>query len=98
MSTDRPLAELFLRDESTDTQPDEVNGDARGFTVDTYLLMTIVDNLQAVQAAVIAAAGVDPPPVVPLTRPTTALEELREERRRRGLELLIAQFCPLTLN
>ncbi|MFC9475417.1 hypothetical protein ACFVJ5_21995 [Nocardia sp. NPDC127606] len=60
--------------------------------------MTIVDNLQAVQAAVIAAAGVDPPPVVPLSRPTTALDELREERRRRGLESLIAQFSPGNLS
>ncbi|MGS2807377.1 hypothetical protein [Nocardia sp. MW-W600-9] len=91
LSTDRTLAELFLDDEAAHGR-DESDWNAQGFTAETYLPMTIADNLQAVQAAVIAAAGVDLPPIVPIVRPTTALDDLREERRRRAIERLVAPF------
>lgn len=63
-----------------------------GYTLDTYLLLSIIDGLQGVQAAVIAAAGADPPRMKPMPRPVTAVEQVREELRLKAMQKLIDQF------
>ncbi|WP_155293505.1 hypothetical protein [Rhodococcoides fascians] len=63
-----------------------------GYTLDTYLLLTIVDSLQSVQAAVIAAAGADPPQLTPMKRPQTALDIVKDERWRGRMQNLIDLF------
>ncbi|MFF0528276.1 hypothetical protein ACFYT3_07780 [Nocardia amikacinitolerans] len=67
-----------------------------GYTIDSYLLLSIIDALQGVQAAVIAAAGGDPPQIRPMPRPITAVEMVRDERRDRSMQNLIDQFTAPT--
>ncbi|MFC4374927.1 hypothetical protein ACFO5K_12530 [Nocardia halotolerans] len=88
---DRDLAEQLLAIEDRDETFDGA-ATPEGYTLDTYLLLTIVDAVQGVQAAVIAAAGADPPAFDPMPRPETALDLVREEHRRRSMERLIAEF------
>ncbi|MCM6774655.1 hypothetical protein NDR87_13020 [Nocardia sp. CDC159] len=88
MLMDTQLAEQALAlDDDTDHAPTP-----DGYSLDTYLLLTIIDGLQGVQAAVIAAAGADPPRVEPMPRPVTAVERVREERRLRTMQELIDVF------
>ncbi|WP_405160062.1 hypothetical protein OG203_26930 [Nocardia sp. NBC_01499] len=63
-----------------------------GYTLHTYLLLSIIDGLQGVQAAVIAAAGATPPTVKPMPRPVTALDLIRDERRLQSMQKLIDEF------
>lgn len=63
-----------------------------GYTLHTYLLLSIIDGLQGVQAAVIAAAGAHPPSVKPMPRPVTALDLIRDERRLQSMQKLIDEF------
>ncbi len=49
-----------------------------GYSLDTHLLLTIIDCLQGVQAAVIASTGTAPPALRPMPRPMTMLERVRE--------------------
>ncbi|MBM4469938.1 hypothetical protein GS982_20335 [Rhodococcus hoagii] len=63
------------------------------YTLDTYLLMTIVDCLQGVQAAVIAGAGADPPEVKPMERPVTAADLVKDERWRGRMNDLVNLFA-----
>ena len=63
------------------------------YSLDTYLLLTIADCLQGVQAAVIAAAGADPPPIKPMTRPQTALDIVREKRWEKSMVELVNLFA-----
>ncbi|WP_330185004.1 hypothetical protein OHB26_16315 [Nocardia sp. NBC_01503] len=63
-----------------------------GYTLDTYMLMAIIDALNGVQATIIAAAGSDPPTVRPLPRPLSAVEIVREERRAGSMQALIDMF------
>lgn len=65
-----------------------------GYTLDTYLLLSIIDGLQGVQAAVIAAAGADPPAVKPMPRPQTAMDIIREERRLAVMNSIVDIFKP----
>ncbi|WP_405137517.1 hypothetical protein [Nocardia sp. NBC_01388] len=71
---------------------EEPSSTPEGYTIDTYLLLSVIDALQGVQAAVIAAAGVDPPRMSPMPRPATALDEAREMRRMQSIQTLIDQF------
>ncbi|PXX65398.1 hypothetical protein DFR70_104462 [Nocardia tenerifensis] len=97
---DRELAEQILAvEEATPLDvdsyevPTEPSGPTpEGYTIDSYLLLSIIDALQGVQAAVIAAAGADPPQIRPMPRPTSALEIVRDERRDRSMQSLIDQF------
>lgn len=92
---DVDLAErLLAREENEDRDPDreQVEITPEGYTVDTYLLLSVIDAMQGVQAAVIAAAGVDPPRVHPMPRPMTALDAVRERQRRGRINRLIDEF------
>ncbi|WP_278266217.1 hypothetical protein [Nocardia sp. AG03] len=63
-----------------------------GYTIDSYLLLSIIDALQGVQAAVIAAAGGDPPRVTPMPRPVTAVDIARDTKRDESMQNLIDEF------
>ncbi|MFI7001336.1 hypothetical protein [Nocardia sp. NPDC050175] len=92
---DRELAEQLVAVEdagATDDFAGAVGPTPEGYTLETYLLLSVIDALQGVQAAVIAAAGADPPSVNPMPRPMTALDQLREERRLRSMQKLIDEF------
>ncbi|APE37680.1 hypothetical protein BOX37_31295 [Nocardia mangyaensis] len=91
--TDRELAELVLEHqlvESPDDQPEALSPDE--YTLDTYLLLSIIDAVHGVQASVIAAAGGGDAALRPVPRPDTALEVIRAERRSRAMRQLIDQF------
>lgn len=99
LAMDRGLAERIveLEDEARENgDEDEFASDEpptpSGYTLDTYLLLSIVDALQGVQAAVIAAAGADPPSMNPMPRPQTALDVVRDERRLVRMNSLIDEF------
>jgi hypothetical protein len=62
------------------------------YSLDTYLLLTIADCLQGVQAAVIAAAGADPPTVTPMQRPVTALDLVKDEIWKQEMTDLVNMF------
>jgi len=87
---DLELAERIL--EHGDEELEEVAATPEGYSIDTYLLLSVIDAIQGVQAAVIAAAGVDPPSMRPMPRPATALDEAREQRRMASLQRLIDEF------
>ncbi|WP_405164721.1 hypothetical protein OG203_06280 [Nocardia sp. NBC_01499] len=93
---DRELAEEHLEAEETLGEDDVEEAPSgprpEGYTLDTYLLMAIIDALQGVQATIIAAAGADPPAVRPLPRPMSALEIVREDRREASMQTLIDLF------
>jgi hypothetical protein len=91
---DVELAERLLeREAEEERNPErEVEITPEGYTIDTYLLLSVIDAMQGVQAAVIAAAGVDPPRVHPMPRPTTALDAVRESHRRARVQRLIDEF------
>ncbi|MEC3955816.1 hypothetical protein VMT65_22475 [Nocardia sp. CDC153] len=92
---DRELAEYWLDIEESTEEPEvEEPPTPEGYTLDTYLLLSIIDGLQGVQAAVIAAAGADPPQVKPMPRPQTALDVVREERRLATMNSIIDIFKP----
>jgi hypothetical protein len=88
---DTELAEQLLALEEDEPQAAE-DPTPDGYTLDTYLLLSIIDGLQGVQAAVIAAAGADPPQIRPMPRPVTALDLVREGRRMRAMQSLIDEF------
>ncbi|WP_068002217.1 hypothetical protein [Nocardia pseudobrasiliensis] len=97
MATDRELAEQLLaaEDESfdSDAAADDSSGPRpEGYTIDSYLLLSVIDALQGVQAAIIAAAGGEPPRIQPMPRPVSALESVRDEQRDRSMRRLIDQF------
>ncbi|MEU4648167.1 hypothetical protein [Nocardia fluminea] len=95
MALDRELAEYWLDVEESDPDPDaEEPPTPEGYTLDTYLLLSIIDGLQGVQAAVIAAAGADPPQVKPMPRPQTAMDVVREERRLSTMNSIVDIFKP----
>ncbi|MFD3703325.1 hypothetical protein ACFWUP_09280 [Nocardia sp. NPDC058658] len=95
MALDRELAEYWLDIEDSEEDPDaEEPPTPEGYTLDTYLLLSIIDGLQGVQAAVIAAAGADPPAVKPMPRPQTALDTVREERRLAVMNSIVDIFKP----
>jgi hypothetical protein len=87
VAMDRDIAEQIA-----DLPESEEPPTPQGYSLDTYLLLTITDCLQAVQAAVIAAAGADPPPVTPMQRPVTALDMVQDERWRTSMQNLIDLF------
>ena len=98
LAMDRELALALLdlekaREESGEERPDPVPTPL-GYSLDTYLLLAIVDALMGVQAAVIAAAGADPPTITPMQRPATAMDVVREERRLDSMQDLINLFTP----
>ncbi len=94
LATDRELAEQLLaaEDESSDSADDSAGPRPEGYTIDSYLLLSVIDALQGVQAAVIAAAGGEPPRIQPMPRPVSALESVRDEQRDRSMRQLIDQF------
>ncbi|MFD3511131.1 hypothetical protein [Nocardia sp. NPDC058666] len=89
---DRELAEQLLGHDDDDDFATDDGPSPDGYTLDTYLLLTVIDGLQGVQAAVIAAAGADPPPIKPMPRPMTAVDLLREERRLQTMHDLVEAF------
>ncbi|MFC9994575.1 hypothetical protein [Nocardia sp. NPDC127526] len=100
---DRELAEQMVAAEQAEAQlesyeePETSSGPTpEGYTIDTYLLLSIIDALQGVQAAVIAAAGGDPPRITPMPRPVTAADQVRDEYRDRSMQKLIDQFTAST--
>lgn len=92
LAMDTELAEQLLALEDSDDPHTSEDPTPDGYTLDTYLLLSIIDGLQGVQAAVIAAAGADPPQIRPMPRPVTALDAVREERRMRAMQSLIDEF------
>ncbi|MFI9508427.1 hypothetical protein [Nocardia sp. NPDC052566] len=99
LAMDRELAEQMIAAEQAQAQhesyeePETTGGPTPvGYTIDTYLLLSIIDALQGVQAAVIAAAGGDPPRMAPMPRPVTAADQVRDEYRDRSMQQLIDQF------
>ncbi|KAB2584828.1 hypothetical protein BS297_13475 [Rhodococcus erythropolis] len=100
---DRELAEQMLAAEQAEAELDlyEVETDPagptpEGYTIDSYLLLSIIDALQGVQAAVIAAAGGDPPRMTPMPRPVTAVDIVRDAQRDDSMQGLIDQFTGST--
>ncbi len=96
---DRELAEQILAAEQVEVdldlyeETDELTGPTpEGYTIDSYLLLSIIDALQGVQVAVIAAAGGDPPAITPMPRPVSAVDLARDQRRDESLQNLIDQF------
>lgn len=94
LAMDEELAErLLAREDELERDPDrEPEITPEGYSIDTYLLLSVIDAMQGVQAAVIAAAGVDPPAVHPMPRPATALDVVRERRRLHRVQRLIDEF------
>ncbi|MBH0775026.1 hypothetical protein [Nocardia bovistercoris] len=99
LAMDRELAEQILAAEQAEVdldlyeETDESAGPTpEGYTVDSYLLLSIIDALQGVQVAVIAAAGGDPPTITPMPRPVSAVDLARDRRRDESLRNLIDQF------
>ncbi|WP_459954886.1 hypothetical protein [Nocardia sp. IFM 10818] len=95
MAMDMELAEQLLALEGDDVPAEADAPTPDGYTLDTYLLLTIIDGLQGVQAAVIAAAGADPPQARPMPRPVTALDLVREGQRMKSMQKLIDTFSIL---
>lgn len=93
---DRSIAEQIIAQEDEDDELEPADPTPEGYTLDTYLLLAIIDALQGLQATVIAAAGADPPTVQPMPRPVTALDAVRDERRLNSMQDLIDIFSPRT--
>lgn len=100
---DRELAEQIVAAENEEAALDlyeeaaESGGPTpEGYTIDSYLLLSVIDALQGVQAAVIAAAGGDPPTIKPMPRPVTAADIVRDEHRDRSMQRLIDEFTAPT--
>lgn len=103
LAMDRELAEQLLAAEQAEAELDlyeeaeAASGPTpEGYTIDSYLLLSIIDALQGVQAAVIAAAGGDPPRVTPMPRPVTAVDIVRDAQRDESMQDLIDQFTGST--
>lgn len=92
LAADHLDAEEAAGAEHDDEMPS--NPRPEGYTLDTYMLMGIIDALHGVQATIIAAAGSDPPTMRSLPRPMAAIEILREERRTASMQTLIDLFSP----
>ncbi|NQE89017.1 hypothetical protein [Nocardia terpenica] len=93
---DEELAQQLLNreDAEADTDHDRAGISPVGYSIDTYLLLSIIDALMGVQAAIVAAAGADPPHVTPMPRPETAVDRVREQRRTASMQALIDLFTP----
>lgn len=63
------------------------------YTLDTYLMLTLIDCVRGVQSAVIAGAGAEPPQQQPIERPVTALDLLNDERWRKSMSDLVDLFA-----
>ncbi|MEU4809444.1 hypothetical protein AB0H20_09595 [Nocardia fluminea] len=103
LAMDQELAEQMLAAEQAEDELDlyeektEPAGPTpEGYTIDSYLLLSIIDALQGVQAAVIAAAGGDPPRVSPMPRPVTAVDIARDAQRDESMQNLIDEFTAST--
>ncbi|MEV0251164.1 hypothetical protein AB0H76_31545 [Nocardia sp. NPDC050712] len=103
LAMDRELAEQMLAAEQAEAELDlyeekaETTGPTpEGYSIDSYLLLSIIDALQGVQAAVIAAAGGDPPRLSPMPRPVTAVDIVRDAQRDESMQGLIDQFTGST--
>ncbi|WP_405166721.1 hypothetical protein OG203_17445 [Nocardia sp. NBC_01499] len=103
LAMDRELAEQMLATEQDEAdldlyeEADAPSGPTpEGYTIDSYLLLSIIDALQGVQAAVIAAAGGDPPRLTPMPRPVTAADIVRDAQRDESMQNLIDQFTGST--
>ncbi|PKV78895.1 hypothetical protein [Nocardia fluminea] len=103
LAMDQELAEQMLAAEQSEADLDlyeekvEPSGPTpEGYTIDSYLLLSIIDALQGVQAAVIAAAGGDPPRVTPMPRPVTAVDLVRDAQRDESMQNLIDEFTAST--
>lgn len=103
LAMDRELAEQMLAAEQAEAELDlyeEAEGPSgpnpEGYTIDSYLLLSIIDALQGVQAAVIAAAGGDPPRLTPMPRPVTAVDIVRDAQRDQSMQNLIDEFTAST--
>lgn len=64
------------------------------FDLHATLLRDVIQALQGVQAAVIAAAGGKPPKIIPYPAPKTALEEVRQEALQEWADDLISRLTP----
>lgn len=64
------------------------------FDLHATLLRDVIQVLQGVQAAVIAASGNKPPKIVPYPAPKTALEEVRQEALQEWADDLISRLTP----
>ncbi|WP_306363377.1 hypothetical protein [Nocardia sp. CC227C] len=103
LAMDRELAEQMVAAEEAEATLDLYEEAAQpsgttpeGYTIDSYLLLSVIDALQGVQAAVIAAAGGDPPTIKPMPRPVTAADIVRDEHRDRSMQRLIDEFTAPT--
>ncbi|MFI6168848.1 hypothetical protein ACIBCN_18855 [Nocardia sp. NPDC051052] len=93
LAMDRDLAEVAARE--PEPEPGGLEPPSPlGYTLDTYLLLTLIDCVQGVQAAVIASTGTTPPTPQPMPRPITMLERVREEQWRHRMDRMTALFAP----
>lgn len=103
LAMDQELAEQMLAIEKAESELDLYEENTattgptpEGYTIDSYLLLSIIDALQGVQAAVIAAAGGDPPRLTPMPRPVTAVDIVRDAQRDESMQNLIDTFTAST--
>lgn len=89
---DREFAEAVVARESGDRP--EWAPKVSEFDLHATLLRDVIQALQGVQAAVIAAAGGKPPKIKPYPAPRTALEEVRQDVLQAWADSLISRLTP----
>lgn len=90
---DPEVAEQILAQESE--QPDEDwHPSLAEYGLTEQLLTQIVDGLQALQSAVIGAAGGKPERPKPFPRPRTQVDVIRERRSQETQAEIISLFAP----
>lgn len=89
---DREFAEAVVAQETGDRP--EWAPKISEFDLHATLLRDVIQALQGVQAAVIAAAGGKPPKITPYPAPRTALDEARREALQAWADDLISRLTP----
>lgn len=65
-----------------------------GYTLNTHILLSIIDTLREVQQTIILLSGNDPPTFPRAPRPTTAIDDARARQHEEQMLGLIALFEP----
>lgn len=92
---DREFAEAVAANESkNDDGKSEWAPRVSEFDLHALLLRDVIQSLQGVQAAVIAAAGGKPPKFPPYPAPKTALDDARERLLHEWADGLISKLTP----
>lgn len=93
---DREFAEAAIEHENNrgDGSKPEWAPRVSEFDLHAVLLRDVIQALQGVQAAVIAAAGGKPPKFPPYPAPKTALDEVRKQELQTWADDLISKLTP----